>query len=200
MFYPIAFSAYPSPADTVETDPIVEKTSTKKNAPTSMTPAPRPARTSLVSYGPIRIRRRHTVSSTLATGRRSKDEMIEGEDPVKREIRRLKNRDAARRLKAERDGIERDLHNQVLELEEIERTLLNEIDHLKLHKRRLEDQYDECVLYYRELVRHRSLSPFREYGRENESPNDASMPQPHLTEAKQEPRSPSPQWQLLFRI
>lgn len=193
MFYPIALSSYLSSTHSSDIDQIHEKKLSKKETSEeesiAMTTKPS-ARTSLVCYGPIRIRRRHTVSSTLATGRRSKDEMIEGEDPIKRELRRMKNREAARRLKAERDGIERDLTKQVGDLEETERTLLNEIDQLTLYKRRLEDQYDQCLFYYKEVIRRNGNGRCREHEQENQQ----------IIQTKTEPRSPSPQWQLLFHI
>jgi hypothetical protein len=91
----------------------------------------------LVDYGPIRVRHRRNASQTLATGRRSKDDPVSAEEAAKLEIRRAKNRTAARALKESRDQIELDLVQQIKDLEE-EKTHLEE-RHKKLeeHKAQL---------------------------------------------------------------
>lgn len=76
------------------------------------------ARSILVEYGPIRVRHRRSSAQTMATGRRTKADLSSTEDPLKREVRREKNRLAARELKRTRDNVELELTKQVEELEE----------------------------------------------------------------------------------
>ena len=91
------------------------------------------ARSILVEYGPIRVRHRRNSSQTMANGRRTKDDRTVEEDPLKRELRREKNRLAARELKRTRDSIEWELMKQVEELEQ-------ERESLEKQQRLLEDQ------------------------------------------------------------
>jgi hypothetical protein len=72
----------------------------------------------VIDYGPIRVRHRRYASQTLATGRRSKNDRQSHEDPIKCELRRTKNRLAARELKKCRDNIEIGLMRQIQELEQ----------------------------------------------------------------------------------
>lgn len=88
----------------------------------------------IVDYGPVRIRHRRSLSQTIATGRRSKDEPLDGEEATKREIRREKNRIAARQLKRSRDQIELDLVQQIKELEQEQNSL--EEQHKMLEERK----------------------------------------------------------------
>ncbi|CAF0994596.1 unnamed protein product [Adineta ricciae] len=71
----------------------------------------------VVDYGPIRVFHRRCVAQTLSTGRRSKDEPLDGEEATKREARRVKNRIASRELKKTRDAIEMNLVEKLKELE-----------------------------------------------------------------------------------
>ncbi|CAF2380101.1 unnamed protein product [Rotaria sp. Silwood2] len=88
----------------------------------------------IVDYGPIRVRHRRSKSQTLATGRRSRDEPLYGEEAIKRELRREKNRIAARHLKRTRDQIESDLLETIKELEHEQKCL--EEQHKKLEERK----------------------------------------------------------------
>ena len=88
----------------------------------------------VVDYGPVRVRHRRSASQTLATGRRSKDEPLYGEEAIKREIRRAKNRIAARELKKDRDQIEIDLVQKIQQLEEEKNDL--QTQHKILEERR----------------------------------------------------------------
>jgi hypothetical protein len=54
---------------------------------------------------------------TLETGRRSKDLVLHGEEALRRERRREKNREAARRLKEKRQLIEDELNQKIKDLE-----------------------------------------------------------------------------------
>ena len=152
-------------------------------------------RTSTVTYGPIRIRKRHIAAPTLATGRRSKDDFTMGEDIRKREIRRLKNREAARNLKKQRDDIENSLLKQVTELESLQSRLLEEINNLSSYKERLNEEYHQTI----------SASTLTPQTTCSASTNTRKRPR-HISvdedckRAKEEARPPSPQWQLMFSI
>jgi hypothetical protein len=152
----------------------------------------RATRTSLVTYGPIRIRKRHTKAPTLATGRRSKDDLIEGEDMKKRELRRMKNRESARNLKKLRDNIEHDLACQVNQLEYEEHNLTLQVNNLQTYKQYLEDQCRQIYPIY-EIITRTASAILSEYKKQQTLQN-------HTELIKEEPRPPSPQWQLLFRI
>jgi hypothetical protein len=91
----------------------------------------------IVDYGPIRVRHRRTTSQTLATGRRSKNETVSAEDTLKREIRRAKNRIAARELKKARDQVEFDLIETIKELEREKNVLQEQHKILEEHKAQL---------------------------------------------------------------
>ncbi|CAF0758558.1 unnamed protein product [Rotaria sp. Silwood1] len=88
----------------------------------------------IVEYGPIRVRHRRSKSQTLATGRKSRDEPLYGEEAIKRELRREKNRIAARQLKRTRDEMESDLLETIKELEHEQKCL--EEQHKKLEDRK----------------------------------------------------------------
>lgn len=90
-----------------------------------------------MEYGPIRVRHRLTASQTLATGRRPKDEPVDGEAAVQREIRRAKNRIAARELKKSRDQIELDLVEKIKQLEHEQDYLEGQHKHLEDYKAQL---------------------------------------------------------------
>ena len=152
-------------------------------------------RTSTVIYGPIRVRKRHTAAPTLATGRRSKDAFIAGEDIRKREVRRQKNRDAARKLKLERENIEHTLQTQVIELESLQKHLLAEISNLRSYKEELEDKYSRAVIGSSRKPRSTCSSSANPHQRARYVSVDQEF-----KEVKQEARSSSPQWQLLFSI
>ncbi|CAF3733460.1 unnamed protein product [Rotaria socialis] len=88
----------------------------------------------IVDYGPVRVRHRRSLSRTIATGRRSKDEPLYGKNAIKREIRRAKNRIAARELKKARDQIEVNLLEEIKNLERDQYDL--EEQHKKLENRK----------------------------------------------------------------
>ena len=95
------------------------------------------AGTYTVEYGPIRVRHRLTVSQTLATGRRPKDDPVEGDAAIQREIRRAKNRIAARELKRTRDQIEQDLIEKIKQLEQEQTYLEGQHKELEDYKAQL---------------------------------------------------------------
>ncbi|CAF0883465.1 unnamed protein product [Adineta steineri] len=149
-----------------------------------------------VMYGPINIKVRQSTAPTLATGRRSKFYTLVGDEAVKREIRRKRNREAAQKLKEKRSIIEDDLNKQILEYETKEKELLLKIEGLKTYKLYLETQCRELACKREKFVR--SAFQTVEHNREQVHQN---VPIHHRKmHTKDEPRSPSPQWQLLFSI
>ena len=153
-------------------------------------------RTSLVVYGPILVRKRQTAAPTLATGRRSKDVVYEGEAAEKHEIRRKKNRESARNLKKLRDNIEHELEAKVNELETEERDLSTKIDTLQVYKQYLQKQCQQSSSICNLIPRTSSLEVDGKRQRISQT-----VPIRHVyTEIKEEPHSPPEQWQLLFSI
>lgn len=152
---------------------------------------PKAMRTSLVSYGPIRIRKRHSQAPTLATGRRSKDDHVEGEEFYKREMRRIKNRESARNLKKLRDDIEENLEKEVKGLEYEEHKLSTQIKTLQIYKQYLEEQFRQTYPIY-EIISRTASAVLAEFKRQHHHQ--------HYVIPKEESRSASPEWQLLFSI
>jgi hypothetical protein len=152
------------------------------------------SRTFMVKYGPILIRKRDSCAPTLATGRRPKDAIVEGEDLAKLEIRRTKNRESARNLKKIRDNIEHDLENQVKVLEAEEKNLLTEIDTLEVHKQQLQQQYQQKKIIYQKMSEAEAAIISAEF-KEKKALRYVVPIVP-----KEERHSPSPEWQLSFLI
>lgn len=152
------------------------------------------SRTFMVKYGPILIRRRDSLAPTLATGRRPKDEIAEGQDLAKLEIRRLKNRESARNLKKLRDNIEHGLENQLQELEAEEKDLLSQIDTLELHKQYLQQRYQQKITIYKEMTKAEAADISAEFKKKKALRHVVPVI------PKEEQRSPSPEWQLSFLI
>jgi hypothetical protein len=153
-------------------------------------------RTSTVVYGPILIKKRQSATPTIATGRRSKDVVCEGEDAVKRETRRRKNRESARNLKKLRDNIEHELEAKVNVLQSEEQDLLTQIDNFQIYKQYLEEQCQQSSSICKLIPRTASLEVDR--NRQNIS-QTVPIRHDHI-EIKEEPPSPSSQWQLSFSI
>jgi len=63
----------------------------------------------LIRYGPITVNPRKQPSKTLFTGRRSKYEILAGEEEEKRRLRRERNRVAATKCREKRENILNDL-------------------------------------------------------------------------------------------
>ncbi|CAF1596499.1 unnamed protein product, partial [Didymodactylos carnosus] len=100
----------------------------------------------LVKYGPATIKPRKYPALTLATGRRSKYDILSTPEACRRDIRRVRNRAAQRRATERRDEIHANLSEQV-KLLEIERYYLeNDIQHLNRRKLLLET----LILKYKE--------------------------------------------------
>ncbi|CAF2711051.1 unnamed protein product [Rotaria sp. Silwood2] len=92
----------------------------------------------IIEFGPIKVKRRKNPAPTLATGRRSKYEILSPEEEQKRDIRRARNRAAAERVRISRLCVEQQLQDQIDGLEEQEHKLLNDIKMLQYQKLQLE--------------------------------------------------------------
>ncbi|UJR30276.1 hypothetical protein I4U23_017814 [Adineta vaga] len=150
----------------------------------------------MVMYGPINIKVRQSAAPTLATGRCSKFVELQGDAAVKREIRRKRNREAAKKLKEKRANIEDDLTQQISDYETKEKDLLVTIENLKAYKECLETQCRQIISLQESFAR----SAFRKV-EQNRLYLHQSVPIHHNTmRIKEEPRPSSPQWQLLFSI
>jgi hypothetical protein len=152
-----------------------------------------------ITYGPTCVKLRSGAAPTLATGRRSKFMKLEGDAAVKREIRRQRNREAAKKLKEKRTILEQQLRNDILELESKEQELLSKIQSLKTRKQQLELQYQHIVTIQEKFAQTAS-STFKHI-QSNHLRLHHSVPicQNNIN-IKEESNPPSPQWQLLFSI
>ena len=152
------------------------------------------------TYGPLQIRVQKATALTLATGRRSKFVKLEGEAAIKREKRRQKNRESARRLKETRTRVQQDLEQEIDRLEVIGQNLLTEIDSLRTHKDNLEKQLDTKDSIRARCIERTLLSTALS------SEVDPQQVQEHMASVQEhppikiEPQSPSPPWQLSFQI
>jgi len=153
-----------------------------------------------VAYGPINVRIRRFVAPTLATGRRSKFMKLEGDAAIKREIRRKRNRDAAKKLKEKRFIIEEQLQKDIRELESKEKELVLRINHLESYKEQLETQYKNSISIQERLVQ-TATSTLKHIHRNRRRIHHSTPIQRNVIHIKDEPNPPSPtQWQLLFSI
>jgi hypothetical protein len=90
----------------------------------------------IIAFGPIKVKPRKKPAPTLATGRRSKYEILTPEEEHKRNVRRARNRAAAERVRISRLNIEQQLLDQIDALERQEEKLLSDVQtlqHQKLH-------------------------------------------------------------------
>lgn len=92
----------------------------------------------VVAFGPIKVKHRKKPAPTLATGRRSRYELLSPEEEEKREIRRARNRAAAERVRLNRLGIQEDLQFQIDSLEQEEQNLRSQVQTLNSQKVDLE--------------------------------------------------------------
>jgi hypothetical protein len=100
-------------------------------------------RNNCIHYGPIRYYRRRGKAPTLLTGRRSKYEQVTGEEHIKRDLRRQRNRFLSKQLKQKRETIERELIQQVKQLQQHQFYLKSEINQLISYKKYLLDKREE---------------------------------------------------------
>jgi len=106
-----------------------------------------------IAYGPIIVKINLRDAPTLKTGRRSRFLPLEGDAAAKRELRRQKNRELAKRLKEKRINIEHQLVNQISELESHEKDLTEEVRNLESYKQFLEKRYQQKVSTTKEMIR-----------------------------------------------
>jgi len=85
-------------------------------------------------YGPITVRVCRKSVSTLETGRRSKHLVLIGEEAEKREKRRERNREGAKKLKEKRQQIEEELNQKIQQLESLHSHLKDRITQLNERK------------------------------------------------------------------
>lgn len=99
----------------------------------------------IIHYGPIQIRLSRKSAPTLATGRRSKHLILHGDEALKREKRREKNRLAAKKLKEKRQLIEDELNKEIQDLEIEHRDLQNYFTRLLQYKQRIENEIQRLL-------------------------------------------------------
>lgn len=87
-----------------------------------------------VCFGPIRYFARKGKAPTLSTGRKSKFEQLDGEDEMRRELRRQKNRVLSQQLKEKREKIFSDLLTRIDQLEREQSHLCTHIQQLQEHR------------------------------------------------------------------
>jgi len=92
----------------------------------------------IIEFGPIKVKPRKKPAPTLATGRRSKYEVLSPEEEQKRDVRRARNRAAAERVRLSRLNVEQQLQGQIDVLEVQEQKLLNKVQMLQYKKLNLE--------------------------------------------------------------
>ncbi|CAF1437703.1 unnamed protein product [Adineta ricciae] len=103
------------------------------------------ANSNVVEYGPIKIRQIRKPAPTIATGRRPKHLVLVGEEALKRQQRREKNREAAKKLKERRQMIEQELGQKLKELEGEHSTLQSYLQQLQQRKTNLQSEIQNCL-------------------------------------------------------
>jgi hypothetical protein len=97
----------------------------------------------VVAFGPIKVKLRKKPAPTLATGRRSRYEILTPDEEKKRDIRRARNRAAAERVRLHRLGIEEDLKGEIEQLQAQEDQLHTDVQHLQYRKLELQQKLIE---------------------------------------------------------
>ncbi|CAF1219913.1 unnamed protein product [Didymodactylos carnosus] len=95
----------------------------------------------IIEFGPIKVRPRKNPAPTLATGRRSKYEILSPDQEQKRQIRRARNRAAAEKVRVRRLGIEEQLTKEIKDLEQQKSYLVNNINELENKKLLLQTRF-----------------------------------------------------------
>jgi septal ring factor EnvC (AmiA/AmiB activator) len=83
---------------------------------------------------------------TLENGRRSKYLVLFGEEAIRREKRRERNREAARKLKEKRQLIEDELNQKIKDLENQHSSLEKYLRFLQKRKKLLEDTINDLLM------------------------------------------------------
>lgn len=91
-----------------------------------------------MEFGPIKVKPRKRPAPTLATGRRSKYENLPPDEAAKRDVRRKRNREAAERVRLNRLAVEKELQQQIDELEKQNNFLEKNVQNLENEKLQLE--------------------------------------------------------------
>ena len=99
-----------------------------------------------IQYDLIEVRLCRRSAPTLETGRRSKYLVLFGDEAAKREKRREKNRDAARKLKEKRELIEYELNLKLKQLEDEHSNLENDLKQLQQIKENLEEKINQLYI------------------------------------------------------
>ena len=99
-----------------------------------------------VQYGPIAVQLRRKPAPTLETGRRSKHLVLVGDEAARREKRRERNREAARKLKEKRLLIEEELNRTLKDLQGQHSDLQKYLRFLHQRKQLLEDAMNDVQL------------------------------------------------------
>lgn len=92
----------------------------------------------LIRYGPITVNPRKQPSKTLFTGRRSKYEVLDGEEEEKRRLRRDRNRVAATKCREKREQVLTDLEIELINEENKYKDLIKTIQQLNQQKHSIE--------------------------------------------------------------
>ena len=100
----------------------------------------------VVHYGPISVRQCRKSAPTLATGRRSKNLVLVGEEAARRDKRRERNREAARKIKEKRLMIEEELNQKLKDLEDQHSDLQDFLVQLKQRKQTLEIEVNTALI------------------------------------------------------
>lgn len=99
-------------------------------------------------YGPITVHPRQQPSKTLFTGRRSKYEVLSGDDEEKRRDRRERNRVAATKCREKRENVLLRLENEYLKQLKTNEELTKQVEILSKRKNHLEsivsNHFNEC--------------------------------------------------------
>ncbi|CAF3389769.1 unnamed protein product [Rotaria socialis] len=99
-----------------------------------------------VQYEPIQVSLYRKQTPTIATGRRSKHFILVGVEAARREKRRARNREAARKLKEKRKCIEDELLLKHEELQSEHVNLQNYIKQLQQKKQNLQQEIDNSFM------------------------------------------------------
>lgn len=100
----------------------------------------------VLQYGPIQVRSYQKQVPTIATGRRSKHLILDGDEAIKREKKRERNRDAAKKIKEKRQFVEEDLDQQLKQLENEHSNLQDYLTKLQERKQNLEDEMNNLIV------------------------------------------------------
>jgi hypothetical protein len=99
----------------------------------------------IVEYGPIKIRVCQKPAPTIATGRRPKHLVLVGDEAIRREKRREKNREAARKLKEKRQLIEQELDEKLRKLEDEHSNLQRDLIELHQKRQNLQEKVNQIL-------------------------------------------------------